>query len=117
MNGVRSDVLPEWSRPNLDPNGDYETIAWTIYTVKHRACCNPRATRASDSASRIYSRRQLGLAQDEPRRIIREVGGIAVSGEKAPNTSAKACPNRLALGPIQLWHVLDDLAQLPGHST
>jgi hypothetical protein len=34
------DVLPEWSPPELDANGDYDTTAWTIYAVQRGAYYN-----------------------------------------------------------------------------
>jgi hypothetical protein len=34
------DVLPEWSPPDLDENGDYDTSAWTIYAVQRGAYYN-----------------------------------------------------------------------------
>jgi hypothetical protein len=34
------DVLPEWSPPDLDENGDYDTTAWTIYAVQRGAYYN-----------------------------------------------------------------------------
>lgn len=34
------DVLPEWSPPDLDENGDYDTTAWTIYGVQRGAYYN-----------------------------------------------------------------------------